>query len=357
MMDDKSLGFKRSTGPSGYPSYRGFSNVTADLTLNHSGLQGKGKLTYLGSKTESDAFVFLPDETKGKTTSYTLVEKAQKPEVPKTKVNVAQLNYYPKQERLVVTTLDEPMEFFEKEATLKGATTLKPEGLSGKGSMDFYGATLKSDHFNYERRKIKADTSALNIAGKDLETTLAFSTDNVNANVNFDTNVGKFISNTGENKITFPINQYICFMDEFTWFMKQDQLQMTSSREANVDVVINAEERKRFSNFYSIASGQDSLNFLSRNANFDLKRNIIRCEKIDHIVVGDAKIVPDSGKVVIEKYANMRKLYRASIVANIVTQYHSLFNAELKIEGRLKFNGFADMNYVDENGQKQLIHF
>lgn len=357
MMDDKSLGFKRSTGPSGYPAYRGFSNVTADLTLNYSGLQGKGKLTYLGSKTESDAFVFLPDETKGKTNSYSLAEKAQKPEVPKTKVNVAQLNYFPKQERLVVTTIDEPMEFFEKEATLKGATTLKPEGLSGKGVMEFYGATLRSDHFSYERRKIKADTSALSIAGKDLDATLAFSTDNVNANVNFDTNIGKFISNTGENKITFPINQYICYMDEFTWFMKKDQLELTSSREANVDVVINAEERKRFSNFYSIASGQDSLDFLSRKANFDLKRNIIRCEKIDHIVVGDAKIVPDSGKVVIEKYANMRKLQRASIVANIVTQYHSLFNAELKIEGRLKFNGFADMNYIDENGQKQLIHF
>jgi hypothetical protein len=60
--------------------------------------------------------------------------------------------------------------------------------------------------------------------------------------------------------------------------------------------------------------------------------------------------------VVIEKFANMRKLYRAQIVTNIVTQYHSMFNAELKIEGRRKYNGFADMNYTDENGQTQLIH-
>ncbi len=356
LMDDNSLGFKRSTGVAGYPAYRGFSNVVADLTLNYSGLQGKGKLTYLTSKTESDAFVFLPDETKGKTTSYTLAEKATKPEVPKTSVAVAQINYFPKQERLMITTLDEPMVFFEKEATFKGATTLKPEGLSGKGKMEFYGATLASDHFKYDRRKINADTSALTIAGKDLSNALAFSTDNVQAKVDFDKNVGHFISNTGENKITFPTNQYVCFMDEFTWYMKQDELEMKSSREANADVVINAEERKRYSNFYSIAAGQDSLNFLAPRAKFDLAKNILTCTRINHIVVGDAKIVPDSGKVVIEKFANMRKLYRAQILTNIVTQYHSMFNAELKIEGRRKFNGFADMNYTDENGQNQLIH-
>jgi hypothetical protein len=356
LMDDNSLGFKRSTGVAGYPAYRGFSNVVADLTLNYSGLQGKGKLTYLTSKTESDAFVFLPDETKGKTTSYTLTEKATKPEVPKTSVAVAQINYFPKQERLMITTLDEPMVFFEKEATFKGATTLKPEGLSGKGKMDFYNATLTSDHFKYDRRKINADTSSLAIAGKDMSNALSFSTDNVQAKVDFDKNMGHFISNTGENKITFPTNQYVCFMDEFTWYMKQDQLEMKSSRDANADVVINAEERKRYSNFYSIAAGQDSLNFLAPRAKFDLAKNIITCSKINHIVVADAKIIPDSGMVVIEKFANMRKLYRAQIVTNIVTQYHSMFNAELKIEGRRKYNGFADMNYTDENGQTQLIH-
>jgi len=356
LMDDNSLGFHRNTGPAGYPSYRGFSNVTADLTLNHSGLSGKGKLQFLTSTAESTEFVFLPDETKGVTTSYTVTEKSGRPEVPKNNLKIGQLNYFPQKDKLILTTLDEPLVFFEKEATMKGATTLSSDGLTGKGDMFFYDATLTSLHFKYDRRKIHADTSSLEIKGKDLGA-MAISTENVQAHVDFDKNIGRFISNTGETKITFPTNLYICYMDEFTWFMKMNQLELKSSKEANSDIVINAEERKRASNFFSIASGQDSLNFLSSRAKFDIAKNILTCDKIKDFLVGDALITPDSGRVVIEKFADMRPLHRALITTSAVTKYHSLFNAELKIEGRLKYNGSADMAYIDENTQSQIIHF
>jgi hypothetical protein len=45
------------------------------------------------------------------------------------------------------------------------------------------------------------------------------------------------------------------------------------------------------------------------------------------------------------------------ITASAVTRYHNLFNGELKIEGRRKYNGSADMAYIDENSQSQVIHF
>ena len=356
LMEDNSLGFHRSTGAAGYPSYRGFSNVTADLTLNHSGLSGKGKLQFLTSTAESNEFVFLPDETKGVTTNYSVTEKSGRPEVPKNNVKIGQLNYFPQKDKLILTTLDEPLVFFEKEATMKGATTLSSDGLIGKGDMFFYDATLSSLHFKYDRRKIHADTASLEIKGKDLGA-MAISTENVQAHVDFDKNVGRFISNTGETKITFPSNLYICYMDEFTWFMKMNQLELKSSKEANSDIVINAEERKRASNFFSIASGQDSLNFLSSRAKFDIAKNVLTCDRIKDILVGDALITPDSGRVVIEKFADMRPLRKALITTSAVTKYHSLFNAELKIEGRLKYNGTADMAYIDENTQSQIIHF
>ncbi len=356
MMDDNSLGFKRSTGAAGYPSYRGFSNVTADLTLNYSGLQGKGRLDFLSSRTESNEFVFLPDETKGITTKYVQSEKTGRPEVPKTNVNVAKVNYFPQKDKLVITTVDEPIVFFEKEATMKGSTTLSSEGLTGKGAMQFYDATLSSVHFKYDRRKVHADTSSFSIAGKDMGA-LAISTDNVQAHVDFDKNIGRFISNTGETKITFPTNLYICYMDEFTWFMKSAELELKSSREANSDIVINAEERKRASNFYSTASGQDSLNFLSSRAKFDIAKSILTCDRIKDILVGDALIAPDSGRVIIEKFADMQPLKKALITTSAVTKYHKLFNGDLKIEGRRKYHGTADMAYIDENAQSQIIHF
>ena len=72
--------------------------------------------------------------------------------------------------------------------------------------------------------------------------------------------------------------------------------------------------------------------------------------------MADSKVTPDSGKVVIEKYADLRPLKRAQILSNYVTQYHKIFNADLKIEGRKKYGGSGDYTYVDENKKDQIIH-
>jgi hypothetical protein len=121
--------------------------------------------------------------------------------------------------------------------------------------------------------------------------------------------------------------------------------------------VIDTSEEEKKSNFFSIAQGQDSLNFLSAKAKYDLKKSMITCQKIQYIIVADSKITPDSGKVVIEKYANMQPLTRAQILSNYVTQHHKIFNADLKIEGRNNYYGKGDITYTDENKREQIIHF
>jgi hypothetical protein len=44
LMEDNSLGFQINTTDSGFQAYGGKAKVTGDLTLNFSGLKGKGKL-------------------------------------------------------------------------------------------------------------------------------------------------------------------------------------------------------------------------------------------------------------------------------------------------------------------------
>ncbi|MCC6601118.1 MAG: hypothetical protein IT223_10650, partial [Crocinitomicaceae bacterium] len=70
LMEDYSLGFKRSTGNAGLPAYGGKARVTADLKLDYSGLKGGGDLRYLTAQASSDEFTFLPEETNGKTKSF-----------------------------------------------------------------------------------------------------------------------------------------------------------------------------------------------------------------------------------------------------------------------------------------------
>ena len=357
LMDDYSLGFKRSTGAAGLPAYGGKAKVNADLKLDYSGLKGGGDLNYLTASASSKEFTFLPDSTLGRTHSFVNKEQSGKLEVPKAICDTTDLAFYPTKDLLDISSLKTPIDFFEKEATLDGTIHLKPTGMRGEGDMKFSGATLTSEDFSYARRKILADTSNFQLAGMEESGGLAFKTDNVNSNVDFDKRQGFFKSNSGETKIEFPNNQYICFMDQFTWYMDKAEMDLSSSRKPADDLVIDTSEEGKRSNFFSVAQGQDSLNFLSPKAKYDVKKSLITCQKIQYIIVADSKITPDSGKVVIEKYANMQELSRAQILSNYVTQYHKVFNADLKIEGRNKYYGKGDIAYVDENKREQVIHF
>lgn len=356
LMDDYSLGFKKSTGAAGLPAYGGKAKVSADLKLDYSGLKGGGDLEYLTAKASSNEFTFLPDSTLGRTHAFFNRDQTAKVEVPKAACDTTDLAFFPKRDLLDISSLKTPIDFFEKEATLNGTLHLKPSGMRGEGVMEFTGAKLTSKDFAYTKRRILADTSAFQLAGMGDVGGLAFKTDDVNANVDFDKRQGLFKSNGGETKIEFPSNQYICYMDQFTWYMDKDEMDLSSSRKAVDDLVIDTSEEVKRSNFFSVAEGQDSLNFLSPKAKYDLKKSMITCQKIEYIIVADSKVTPDSGKVVIEKHANMQELTRAQVLSNYVTQYHKLFNATLKIEGRNKYFGEGDVNYTDENKRTQVIH-
>lgn len=356
LMDDYSLGFKRNTGAGGMSAYAGKAKVNAELKLDYSGLKGAGDFNYLTASASSDEFTYLPDSMLGTTKSFTNREQSGKVEIPKAKCDTTALTFVANPDQLKVKSLSKPIDFFESEATLDGTLRLKPTGMRGMGDMKFSGATLTSNDFNYARRKILADTAAFQLAGMDDGNALAFKTDNVNANVDFDKRQGLFKSNSGETKIEFPTNQYICFMDQFTWYMDKAEMDLASSRQAKEDLTIDTNDEFKRSNFYSIAEGQDSLNFLSPRAKYDLRRSMLTCQKIQYIVVADSKITPDSGKVVIEKHANMQPLQRAQILSNYITQYHKLFNAEVKIEGRKRYYGSGDYTYTDENKKEQVIH-
>lgn len=358
LMDDNSLGFKRKTGATGLPGYGGKSKVVADLKLDYSGLKGNGDFTYLTSFASSEEFLFLPDSMLGKTHVYTNKEQSGKTEVPKAISDTTVLAFYPKADQLDVTSKGKAIDFFEKEANLTGTLHLRPTGMSGEGYMEFSGARLSSNNFNYTRRKILADTSSFQLAGmgESEGLGLAFKTDDVNANVDFDKRQGLFKSNSGETKIDFPANQYICYMDQFTWYMDRDELDLSSSRKAADDLVIDTSDEMKKSNFYSVAEGQDSINFLSSKAKYDLRKSRITCSKIQYIIVADSKITPDSGKVVIDKFADMQPLKKAQILSNYVTQYHKMFNADLRIKGRRSYSGSGDIAYVDEAKKEQIIH-
>jgi len=87
-------------------------------------------------------------------------------------------------------------------------------------------------------------------------------------------------------------------------------------------------------NFFSTDEKQDTLQFKSLSAKYDLKTQLILCNSVDYIQVGDARIYPDSSRVRIRKAAAMDSLMNAVIVANYITKYHTFKDAKVKISSR-----------------------
>lgn len=354
---DYSLGFVRQTGGNGLPLYADKARYTTEITLNYKGLQGDGTLDYLSATAESDQFYFFPDSTRGLTRSFRNLAQAGPPQVPEAHASAVDLLYSPGQNRMHMAVMDEPIYFFDEQSKLlSGSAELTPQGMTSGGMMEFAEAELESNLMVMKKESFTADTADFRLNAMN-QSEMAFRTSNVKADVQFDKRVAEFESNGDDTFVEFPVNQYVCYMDKFKWFMDENSIELESSEAIASDFVIDTELDLARSNFFSTHPDQDSLNFMAPKAVYDLGKNIIDAREIDHIRVADAKIIPDEGHVRILRRAEMEPLENAAIVANYVTQYHNLFNARVEISSRNKYEGKGQYNYIDENKKTTLIEF
>ncbi len=345
LQPDYALGFVRSTGEAGLPLYGKKARFTSTITLNNRGLQGDGELAYLTTTLRSKGLVFMPDSTLGRADTLFNKSSTAPSKVPAVAGNDLFVKLEPGRDVLRSEKLKKPMVMYDDQALLHGFTDLTPAGMTGGGLIDFRNATLRSDLFQFETMKLHADTSDFRLTEGDTAS-IAFRTDNVNATVKLDERVGEFVSNGTETKVEFPVNQYICFMDRFKWFMDQGDIELESDRTAaagNEDLQLSG------SNFISIRPDQDSLAFMAPKARYDLKKHLITANDVQYIQVADALITPDSMRVRIRRNAEMDPLTNTVITANFVTKHHRIYNATANIKARRNYTATGTIDYIDEN--------
>jgi hypothetical protein len=355
VQQDYSLGFEKETTSTGLMAYKGKNKFNEKVILNYNGLQGDGVIEYLTATAIGDSFVFLPDSTIGTTTSFVNIERKQGVRVPELNAQQVRISYVPEADYMKVRSIDEDISCFNGNASMDGQFTLDPQGVVGRGTMDLEDAEIDSKLFTYTDSDINADTADFRLTG--LDTDFAFKTQDVNAHIDFVLRKGEFKANGEASFVEFPANQYVCYMDKFIWFMDQNDLALEYDGQVSNDFVIDTDLDLTKSNFFSTREDQDSLNFMSPKAVYDLDESVIHCNDIEYIKVADARISPDSGQVVIRKKAKMDPLSNASIVTNFVTKYHTLTNADLQIHSSKDYEGSGDYTYIDENKSEQLIRF
>lgn len=352
---DYSLGFVRPTPPGGFASYGDKGKFTNSVRLSNEGLRGDGTINFLTSTLSSKDLIFFPDSVNGTAQQFEVKEqKGGKTEYPPVKADTVYVHWAPKKDIMQIYTVGKPMDFYAGQATMKGRVDYTSKAMTGNGKMEFSGASMSADLMKFQNKKVTSDTAAFSL--KALESSqFAFSTKNVNAIVDFEKRTGDFASNGKGTVVDFPVNQYICYMDNFKWYMDKGDIEL-SSRDAQKpkdDRLLELAGPE----FISTNPKQDSLRFNAPKAKFDFKKYIITAQDVAWINVADAKVYPDSGKVVILKEAEMKTLSNSKIVANSITAYHTIYKANTNVFGRKSYSSSGFYDYVDEMKNKQSIYF
>lgn len=365
LMPDYSLGLIRKSPPEGTQVYGGKGKFTNDIILSNKGLKGSGSFDYLTSTVTSNDFTFFPDSMNTRAEEFVVKEQKSGVEFPTVNGKDVDIHWMPYQDELFASDNESPLNMYGDNVTLHGTTKVQPSGLTGWGKLEFENAELMSNMFSFKNTIIDADTAFFNLKtmGSD---DLSFKTENVNAHIDFEERIGEFKSNGEASFVEFPQNQYICFMDQFNWYMDKEEIEMSASSKALDKLSLDKDTlsptelediQLEGSQFISTHPNQDSLNFVAPSAKYSLRKNIIRAKDVKFIRVADATVYPGDGKVVIEKKAKMQALVDAKIIANITSRFHTIYNSTVNIYGKKDYTANGDYEYIDEINRKQIIHF
>jgi len=355
IMNDYSFGFIAQAPEEGYPFYETDTKYQNKIVLSNNGLQGTGTINFLQSVAISKKLTFLPDSTIG-LAIFDNKETATGVRYPIVHSEQALISYQPRKALMKVSSYGEnPLVMFKDNVVMNGTLFLDKKGMTGNGLLEFKEASLNSKEYVFTNEDILSDNSSFSLRNRFSqygENPLAIQSDEMKTNISFKTRIGEFNSN-GTKRIMFPANHYYCQMDKFTWFMDGESLDFQKNKGGETSFESGADLARN--NFFSTDEKQDTLQFKSLSAKYDLKTQLILCNSVDYIQVGDARIFPDSSRVRIRKAAAMDSLKNAMIVANYITKYHTFKDANVKISSRKYYEGTAKYPFYDRDSNLTII--
>ena len=360
---DYSLGFTTSTPDQGFSIYNGKGNYSSQIFLSNEGLRGKGNLQYLNSTAVSEDVIFFLDSVNSNSQSFEMEKFASlDASFPSVKATNVYQHWKPYSDSMLINTNDSVMLMYDELATLDGNLLLTPEGLTGKGKMEFFNAVMSADNFDYSDHYFLADTTDFYIQSVE-DAGLALSTTKYNATMDFDELTGNFKTANDSAVIEFPLNRFMCTMNEFDWYIERNELVFRDYFDTELPD-LNAMPLKEIidvdltgSELVSLHPLQDSLAFFTLNASFSLDSNLLVAEDVKIIRVADAAIFPGDGRVEIGENARVSPLTDATIIADTANKQHIISNAVVSILSRYSYTANGTYTFYNAAGQPQIIQF
>ncbi|MBI9065705.1 MAG: hypothetical protein JEZ09_00355 [Salinivirgaceae bacterium] len=364
LQKDNSLGFNHDTPSEGLPLYKDKGQYVSNIHLSNQGLRGDGYMTYLTSKTTSDDFIFYPDSTNVYTTNFHINKQTTAAQYPEVRADKVYVHWMPYEDEMYSETVEQAFVMYETKAKHSGKLLYTPESLIGSGKTSYNNGSLMSKLYKFNADKFNTDSAAFELKSINTDK-LAFKTDSINAQVDFIAMKSTFRSNTGTSKVELRENLYEAYIEKFSWLMEKKTMQLSTPNTIQVfehgkTKIVERDDvgySPKGSLFVSVHSGQDSLNWVSSETDFDLQTNTIFAHKVKFIQVADANIFPFEEEVTVEPVAKMRTLRKAEVLANTETKHHRFHDATINISSRHQYHGEGKYNYLDELGRFQVINF
>jgi hypothetical protein len=348
IMPDLSLGFDITTPDNGLDLYKDItkdgSKYEGGLTLNHKGLSGKGTINHLTATFTSQDIMFYPDSLRAVADTFHIKKIPDGVRTPEVTSGGNMVFWKPKSDSMLIFMKTTPFAMYENQTKLSGNLLLTGKGLRGSGLLDWREANITSRDFQFRSDDLAADTAGLDIKSASGDK-VTFKTPNVNAKIDFKNRVGDFKTNTPDIPTEFAYNNFKTDIGEFKWYIDQKILDFNVPKGSNGEY------------FTSTRTSQLGLKFLAKRATYNLETSILRAEQVPYINIADAKVVPDSGIVVIEGEAKIDQLKNATIYVDTITNRHKIVNCTVDIISKAELKGTGEYSFSTAGHKDQKITF
>ena len=361
VMNDYSLGFVHQIGENetaSYPVYGDLGRYHNKVFLSSSGFFGEGTLDYQTAVFNSDQFVFYLDSVTAITNQFNMVPREDGTGFPVASADALRLKWDILKPELTTETIGKPICMYG-DTYFSGKTILTPDGYAADGKLRFGLTEFDSDHFALDARTFVADSANFLLYSSDTAN-IAFTATNYRANVDFDAQKVQYDYLNQNSNLDFPMNQYICSLKEAEWDMATNSLHLhnpvesfgeyasATTREELLAIHNNA------SKFISLVPEQDSLQFYSMSADYDMTNYVIHAHDVKIIRVADAAVFPYMHDIDINADSKLEPV-NGDLLADTLNGFHLYKNAVVNIHSRNYYNAQGVWDYVNAEGSSTPI--
>jgi hypothetical protein len=338
IMSDYSLGFEHSIPPEGYQLFGGNGRLYNRISLDKRGLVGNGKLEFLTTVLESEAFIFYPDSVAGSGFQYEMINEEFKGVVfPQASAATYHMKWLPKKDSMYIQNIGEPFRLYNGEGTLDGSLIVTNKGVKGSGTLLTNNSETLSTNYSLQGESYKARHARFSIKSDNPEKPAFFGDD---VRVSFDLPSKKAEINpevAGDAAIEFPYAQFKTSITRAVWDLENQKVFM--SKPENVPI--------EDSYFYTTRADLDSLVFNATAAEYDMQTLELKVSGIPYIIVADSKITPENGEVLILEDSRIGTLQNTNIILDTLNEFHEVYDATVTVISRNEFEGDGTYRFIN----------